>query len=178
MWPFTFDAGQSSACLHRRLMSSGTVRDAISESTQSAIHMRERLREAVPIVEFMIKGVSFEGRQESVKSLTKSMPQTPLPDICLCYPARVDYICTTRVDIKHILIYIVFCLAGEAIMLLPEPENEFDSHAIAIKKLDGQMLGYVPREMNQMHEFLHGVLFGHVEDSGQASGDQPGFTWC
>lgn len=62
---------------------------------------------------------------------------------------------------------------GEAIMLIPEPENEHDPHAIAVRKLNGQKLGYVPREMNQLHDFRHGILFGHVKSSGQVAGREP-----
>lgn len=51
-------------------------------------------------------------------------------------------------------------------MMVPEPENQFDEHAIAIKKLNGDQLGYVPRELNQNAEFQGGVLFGHIKSIG------------
>ena len=53
-------------------------------------------------------------------------------------------------------------------MLVPEPENEHDSHAIAIKLLDGTSLGYVPRDVNQSPLFprLGHVTFGHVRSVG------------
>ena len=68
--------------------------------------------------------------------------------------------------------------ADDAIMLVPEPENKVDIHAIAVKSLDGASLGYVPKEENTMPEFRGGVLFGHVQSSGP-SRDRPevsGFT--
>lgn len=63
--------------------------------------------------------------------------------------------------------------AGEAIMMVPEPENEFDEHAIAIKKLDGQQLGYVPRDINQKAVFHGGLLFGHIRSMGPTYSAEP-----
>lgn len=51
-------------------------------------------------------------------------------------------------------------------MMVPEPENEHDEHAIAVKRLDGEMLGYVPKEENRGPAFKGRVLFGYVESVG------------
>ena len=63
-------------------------------------------------------------------------------------------------------------------MLVPEPENEHDQHAIAIKLLDGTSLGYVPRDVNQSPLFpgQGQVTFGHVRSVGnpQASPEMHG----
>lgn len=69
-----------------------------------------------------------------------------------------------------ILLCLLRCqiVTGEAVMLVPEPENEHDQHAIAIKLLDGTSLGYVPRDVNQSPLFpgQGQVTFGHVRSVG------------
>lgn len=57
-------------------------------------------------------------------------------------------------------------LAGTAIVLAHEPENEYDSHAIAVRLLDGKRLGYVPRDITQSPFFAQPVSFGHVRSLG------------
>ena len=52
-------------------------------------------------------------------------------------------------------------------MLEKEPENEHDSSAIIVKLLNGQALGYVPRDINQSPLFLKPVDFGHIRSVGQ-----------
>ena len=58
-------------------------------------------------------------------------------------------------------------------MMVPEPENEFDEFAVAIKTLSGDQLGYVPREINQSSTFQTGTLFGHIKSWGQAGATRP-----
>lgn len=56
-------------------------------------------------------------------------------------------------------------------MLVPEPENEYDANAIAVKRLDGKTLGYVPRDCNESPVFRGGgVLFAHVKSQGPTAG--------
>ena len=37
---------------------------------------------------------------------------------------------------------------GQEVKLVPEPENQYDSHAMRAETVGGQKLGYVPRELN------------------------------
>ena len=66
--------------------------------------------------------------------------------------------------------------AGEAVMMIPEPENPASERALAIKKLDGTPLGYTPEEYCGS-AFLKGrVNFGVVEDFGEVR-SRPGTYW-
>ena len=56
--------------------------------------------------------------------------------------------------------------ADHAVMMIPEPENKHDEHAIAVTNMAGQMLGYVPKDINRDREFKGGVLFGYVSSIG------------
>jgi len=61
--------------------------------------------------------------------------------------------------------------ADEAVMLVPEPENPHDEHAVAVKLMDGTTLGYVPRHTNQCPIYLNRghVSFGHLRSVGSPS---------
>ena len=50
-------------------------------------------------------------------------------------------------------------------MLTKEPNNPFDEDAIAVSKLDGTQLGYVPKELT--YHFPLDVTSGHVQSVGQ-----------
>lgn len=51
-------------------------------------------------------------------------------------------------------------------MFLPEPENNYDTNAVAIKRmLDGAHLGYLPR--TDQHIYTKGqIQFGRISDCG------------
>lgn len=55
---------------------------------------------------------------------------------------------------------------GELVMFLPEPENNYDTNAVAIKRmLDGAHLGYLPR--TDQHIYTKGqIQFGRISDCG------------
>lgn len=36
---------------------------------------------------------------------------------------------------------------GDQVVLRPDPENPYDPHAVAIERLDGELLGYLPRAL-------------------------------
>ena len=55
--------------------------------------------------------------------------------------------------------------ADQAVMMVKEPDNEYDHNAIAVQTLSGQALGYVPREHTP--RFPHDTTFGHVYSLGQ-----------
>lgn len=50
--------------------------------------------------------------------------------------------------------------ADEAVMMVKQFDNAYSPDSIAVQKLSGELLGYVPRRHN--HRFLHDVNFGHV----------------
>ena len=55
--------------------------------------------------------------------------------------------------------------ADEAVMLEKDPKNEFDPHAIRVRRLSGEDLGYVPKDLTV--RFPHDVTFGHIHYVGQ-----------
>ena len=55
--------------------------------------------------------------------------------------------------------------ADEAVTLEKDPKNEFDPHAIRVRRLSGEDLGYVPKDLTV--RFPHDVTFGHVHYVGQ-----------
>lgn len=63
--------------------------------------------------------------------------------------------------------------ADQAVVLIHEPTNPHDPHAIAIKLLNGNQLGYVPRDINQLPPFRRPEDFGHIRSSGPASQTDP-----
>jgi hypothetical protein len=48
------------------------------------------------------------------------------------------------------------CRTGDAVVLMPEPENHFDPNAIRVE-VNGEQIGYVPKEMT--HELYDVTLF-------------------
>ena len=50
--------------------------------------------------------------------------------------------------------------ADEAVMLEKDPKNEFDPHAIRVRRLNGGDLGFVPKDLTI--RFPHDVTFGHI----------------
>lgn len=50
-------------------------------------------------------------------------------------------------------------------MMVKQPDNIYDSNAIAVQTLSGQELGYVPKE--HTNRFLHDITFGQVYSSGK-----------
>ena len=64
-------------------------------------------------------------------------------------------------------------IAGQAVMLVHEPSNPFDKHAIAVKQLDGTDLGYVPMTLNQLQEFQRPEDFGVIASLGPAKDTDP-----
>ncbi len=50
-------------------------------------------------------------------------------------------------------------------MLEKDPKNEFDPHAIRVRRLTGEDLGYVPKDLTV--RFPHDVTFGHIHYVGQ-----------
>ena len=57
--------------------------------------------------------------------------------------------------------------------LIHEPENPYDSNAIAVKLLDGTSLGYVPRNINQEADFALPESFASVKSVGFAMETNP-----
>ncbi|CAL5219776.1 g1679 [Coccomyxa viridis] len=55
--------------------------------------------------------------------------------------------------------------ADEAVMLEKDPKNEFDPHAIRVRRLSGEDLGFVPKDLTV--RFPHDVTFGHIHNVGQ-----------
>ena len=55
--------------------------------------------------------------------------------------------------------------ADEAVMLEKDPKNAFDPHAIRVRRLNGEDLGFVPKELTI--RFPHDVTFGHIHYVGQ-----------
>lgn len=53
----------------------------------------------------------------------------------------------------------------QAVMMVKQPDNIYDSNAIAVQTLSGQELGYVPKE--HTNRFLHDITFGQVYSSGK-----------
>lgn len=62
---------------------------------------------------------------------------------------------------------ILGCSADQAVMMIREPDNAYDSDAMAVQTLSGQALGYVPKEHTA--RFSHDTTFGHVYSMGRAS---------
>ena len=62
----------------------------------------------------------------------QSMEEMEFPIRGICYEGRAKYA--------------ALLTEGEAVLLVPEPENPYDHNAIAILNRSGQQLGYVPRE--------------------------------
>ena len=50
-------------------------------------------------------------------------------------------------------------------MLEKDPKNTFDPCAIRVRRLDGEDLGFVPKELTEC--FPHDVTFGHIHHVGQ-----------
>ena len=46
----------------------------------------------------------------------------------------------------------------EELRLIPEPDNQYDSNAIAVYTLDNSLIGYVPKEMTNLMRDNTGVL--------------------
>ncbi|GAB5370396.1 hypothetical protein AAMO2058_001489300 [Amorphochlora amoebiformis] len=88
-------------------------------------HATARFMPKGPLEYFTVAGVSFDGRQEVLKSL----------------------------------------LPGEVVTLEHEPNNPFDSAAVAVRTLNGTQLGYVPRGLTQRFK-QSSMSFGVVESVG------------
>jgi len=59
-----------------------------------------------------------------------------------------------------------------AVVLEKEPENVYDPNAVAVKLLDDEKMGYVPKE--ETGKFIHSLCFGKIRSIGPAqtsSGD-------
>ena len=50
-------------------------------------------------------------------------------------------------------------------MLEKDPKNKFDPNAIQVRRLGGEDLGFVPKELTR--RFPHDVTFGHIHHVGQ-----------
>ena len=50
-------------------------------------------------------------------------------------------------------------------MLEKDPKNKFDPNAIQVRRLGGENLGLVPKEL--AGRFPHDVTFGHIHHVGQ-----------
>jgi hypothetical protein len=53
----------------------------------------------------------------------------------------------------------------QPLLLVKEPGNPHDPHAVSVQNLTGQSLGFVPREDNQ--QFTLGLQLGRVASAGQ-----------
>ena len=58
-------------------------------------------------------------------------------------------------------------------VFVKEPNNPYDPNAVAVQTLDGQDLGYMPRDIN--HRFLLDTCFGYVYSVGQTEQGLWGF---
>jgi hypothetical protein len=54
---------------------------------------------------------------------------------------------------------------GDAVALVKEPSNEYDSNAVKVVSLSGKLLGYVPRGVNEKFTLHH--VFGRVAYVGR-----------
>ncbi len=63
--------------------------------------------------------------------------------------------------------------SGQGLSFRREPDNPYDPSAVAISTLDGESIGYVPKERTQ--SFIHPLAFGRVASVGQveSSGGSP-----
>lgn len=55
-------------------------------------------------------------------------------------------------------------VADQAVMMVKEANNMYDPNATAVQTLNGQVLGYVPKENTA--RFLYDITFGHVYSFG------------
>jgi len=61
-------------------------------------------------------------------------------------------------------------VANQPLMLLQEPSNPFDPHAVSVQTLRGEMLGYVPMLEGLNQEVQLGISYGRVLSAGLAKG--------
>lgn len=54
--------------------------------------------------------------------------------------------------------------AGDAVMLVKDPHNPYDPHAVSVRTLDGRDLGFVPRD--DTGAVTQPITFGRVEGIG------------
>lgn len=126
-------------------------------------------------LEFMIRGVSFDGRQENVVQLVpgtkltkyqRKHHETIILEAWLFLLSCMHAAVTRASNIYRTNVPVGFMGAGQPVQFVPEPDNPFDSNAILIKTLAGLELGYVPRELNDL--FPNQVLLGEVVLMGMA----------
>lgn len=56
---------------------------------------------------------------------------------------------------------------GQGVMLEKEPQNIYDSNAVAVRTTDGVSLGHIGR--HETGEFSHSICFGHIEYVGESA---------
>ena len=145
------------------------------------------MRERATIFEFKVNGVSFHNRQQLLRRLEPSMLHHTDFSSCLnsesiiLDPSSVIFATLKKLWPACGVKSQPLALSAEhAIMMVPEPENKHDPFAITVKTTEGQMLGFVPKEINRYPEFKGGVHFGHVASTGtvESEPEMKGFRVC